>query len=152
MFGLVPFDRSKKNQLQNSEDRIFNMDRIFENFFNDALFPSFYSQSGLMRVNIRETDAAYELEAELPGVAKDQISIDLDADRLTISVNQDEKSEEKNERFIRRERRCCSMTRSFSVDNVDTEKITAKMEHGILYLTLPKKEQVKPQGRKIDIG
>jgi HSP20 family protein len=151
MFGLVPFDR-KKSQLQNaSEDRDWDIDRIFENFFNDAIFPSFYNRSGLMRVDVSENEKAYVLEAELPGISKDQVNIEINDDRLTISVDQDENDEVKDENYIRRERRRCSMTRSFSIDNIDTEKISAKMDNGILKLELPKREPTKKAVKKIDI-
>lgn len=151
MFGLIPFDR-RRNQMQNNEDRIYDMDRLFENFFNDAVFPSYYNRSGLMRVDIRETEDAFLLEAELPGIDKDQVNIDLENNRLSISVNQEDKADEKNERFVRHERRACSMTRSFAIDNIDEDKITAKMDNGVLKLSLPKKNPEKPQNRKIDIG
>jgi HSP20 family protein len=139
--------------MQNTaDDRSWDVDKLFENFFNDAVFPSFYTRSGFMRVDIRETDDSFLLEAELPGVSREQVNIDLDGDNLTIMVNQDESNEDKNERYLRRERRCCSMARSFNVENIDAEKIAAKMENGILKLTLPKKEPTRKLNRKIDIG
>lgn len=151
MFGLVPFDR-KRNQIQPGErDQEWNIDKIFENFFNDAIFPSYYTRSGFMKVDIGETDQAYWLEAELPGVNKDQINIEVDNGQLTISVEQDDESEVKDEKYLRRERHCCSMKRSFSLDNVNEEEITAKMENGILRLDLPKKEPQKTISKKIDV-
>lgn len=151
MFGLVPFDR-RKNQVQTNDDRTWDIDRIFENFFNDAVFPSFYNRSSFMRVDIKENENAYLLEAELPGVSKDQINIETDNDLLTISVNQDESKEVNESNYLRRERRCCSMRRSFNIENIDADNIKAKMENGILSLELPKHEPDKKAVRKIDIG
>jgi HSP20 family protein len=152
MFGLIPFDR-RRNQVQTTNnDRTWDIDRIFENFFNDAIFPSYYNRSSLMRVDIKDTENAYLLEAELPGISKDQINIETDNDVLTISVNQDETKEVNEDQYLRRERRCCSMTRSFNIDNIDTGKIKAKMENGVLMLELPKREPDKKAVRKIDIG
>ena len=71
---------------------------------------------------------------------------------LTISVNQDEATEEKSEQYLRRERRCCSMTRSFNVENINVDKIAAKLENGILRLELPKREVNPKQTKKIDIA
>ena len=136
----------------NQDDRVWDIDRIFENFFNDAVFPTYYNRSGFMRVDVKEEENAYLLEAELPGVNKDQLTIELDNDRLTISVNQDEHKEVNEEQYLRRERRCCSMTRSFNIENIDADKIKAKMENGILKLELPKREPDKKAVRKIDIS
>lgn len=66
-------------------------------------------------------------------------------------VVQDETQEEKNENYIRRERRQSSLVRSFGLNDVDQEKITAIMENGVLHITLPKLTEQKPRGRNIDI-
>ena len=152
MFGLVPFDR-RRNQLQNANaERAWDMDKLFENFFNDAIFPTFYNRSGFMRVDISENDKAYLLEAELPGIDREQVTIEVDDNILTISVNVDEKEDVKEDKYLRRERRCCSMTRSFNIENIDADNIKAKMEKGILHLELPKREPDKKVVRKVDIG
>lgn len=150
MFGLVPFER-KRNQMQGKEPNLFDIDCVFENFFNDSVFPSFYNRSGLMKVDIREDDDRYMLDAELPGISKDQVQLSVDDDLLTIEVNYNEENEEKNKQYLRKERRCGSMTRSFNLANVDVEAIEAKMENGILTLSLPKKEPDKKARRAIDI-
>ncbi|MCX7841632.1 MAG: Hsp20/alpha crystallin family protein [Clostridia bacterium] len=151
MFGLVPFER-KGRGLQRRNGDYFDIDSIFENFFNDAVLPSFFSKSNQMRVDISENDKEYILEAELPGVKKEEINLEVHDDRLTISVNRDESNEERKDNYLRRERRTSSMVRSFSIENVVSDKITAKHENGILTLVLPKKEETKPKGRKIDIS
>lgn len=154
MSGLIPFDK-KNNGVQRKNCSLFDlfdMDRVFENFFNDTVFPSHFNNSGQMRVDISENDKEYILEAELPGVKKEEINMEVHDDRLTISVKKDEKAEEKKDNYLRRERRTSSMVRSFSIENVVSDKITAKHENGILTLVLPKKEETKPKGRKIDIS
>jgi len=151
MFGLVPFER-KGRGVQRRNGDYFDIDSIFENFFNDAVLPSFFSNSGQMRVDISENDKEYILEAELPGVKKEEINLEVHDDRLTISVKKDENKEEKKDNYLRRERRTSSMVRSFSIENIVSDKITAKHENGILTLVLPKKEETKPKGRKIDIS
>ena len=150
MFGLVPFNKRNTDVEKKTHD-LLDIDSIFENFFNDTVFPSFYSNSGQMRVDIKETDKEYVVEAELPGVKKEEVNIQLDDDRLTISVERKEQSDEKKDYYIRKERRHCSMTRSFAVTNIMGDKVTARFENGVLSITLPKKEQTKPTGKKIDI-
>lgn len=131
---------------------LFDIDRVFENFFNDTIFPAHYSNSGQMRVDIKENDKEYILEAEMPGVRKEDINIEIEDDRLTIRVKSDESTEEKQGNYLRKERRASSMARSFSIENLLAEKITAKHENGILTLTLPKKEETGGKRRKIDIA
>ena len=150
MFGLTPYN-TRRNQMQNRTNNPFDIDRVFENFFNDSVFPSYYRQSGLMKVDIKDDGNDYVLEAELPGIKKENINIDVEDGNLTISVNQDEQTEEKNDNYLCRERRACSMRRSFSLDSIDSEKINAKMENGLLTLRLPKIEPSKPAGRKVEI-
>lgn len=150
MFELVPFNR-RKNQMQSKGRDIFDLERVFDNFFNDTVFPSYFSQSGLMKVDIRDEGEAFILETDLPGVKKEEINIDIGDGRLTISVNKDEQVEDKRENYICRERRASAMRRSFNLDNIDIEKINAKLENGLLTLRLPKSEAEKPAGRKIDI-
>ncbi len=150
MFELTPFNR-RRNQIQKRDRGLLDFDNFMEDFFNDTFFPAYFSHSGMIKVDIREEDDKYVLEAELPGITKDNINIDIDQDRLTLSVNQDEKSEETNENFVRRERRSYAMRRSFDVSSIDTDKISAKLDNGVLTMNLPKKENSEPKGRQIDI-
>lgn len=151
MSGLIPWKNSGVQKRNDSLLNFFDMDRVFDNFFNDSVFPSHFSNSGHMKVDISENEKEYILEAELPGVKKDEINLEVNDDRLTIAVNKDEKTEEKKDNYLRRERRTSSMIRSFSLENVASDKITAKHDNGILTLVLPKKEEVTVKGRKIDI-
>lgn len=151
MSGLIPWKNSGVQKRNDSLLNFFDMDRVFDNFFNDSVFPSHFNNSGHMKVDISENEKEYILEAELPGVKKDEINLEVNDDRLTIAVSKDEKTEEKKDNYLRRERRTSSMIRSFSLENVASDKITAKHENGILTLVLPKKEQVVVKGRKIDI-
>jgi HSP20 family protein len=150
MFGLTPY---RKNQgMRKVENGWLDMDSLFENFFNDSVFPAFYSNSGQMKVDIKEKEKEYVVEAELPGINKEDIKLELVDNNLTIAVERNEQVNEERENYIRKERRQCSMARSFYVENVDNEKVDAKFENGVLSVILPKKEQIEPNGRKIDIN
>ena len=104
------------------------------------------------RTDITEKDGKYVLEADLPGFKKEDISVDIDKDCLTITA--EHKSEEKEENadsYIRRERYYGSYTRSFNVKGIDTEAITAAYNDGVLTLTMPKKEPEVPAARRLEI-
>ena len=107
----------------------------------------------VMNTDIRETDDGYEMEIDLPGFKKEDVTVELDQGYLTISAsrgidkNEAESEEQlKKGNYIRRERYSGSCQRSFYVgDTVTNEDIKASFEHGILKLSIPKKapEQVK---------
>ena len=97
-----------------------------------------------MKTDIKETDAGYELEIDLPGFTKDEISAELNNCYLTVSaakgLDQDEQEKDTG-RYIRRERYAGSCQRSFYVgDDVTEEDIKGEFKHGILKLFVPKKE------------
>ncbi|MBQ7873560.1 MAG: Hsp20/alpha crystallin family protein [Oscillospiraceae bacterium] len=107
----------------------------------------------LIRTDIREEGGAYILEAELPGFKKDDLSIELNDNMLTISAEQNFEHEEKNENggYIMRERRRGSFRRSYDVTGIDTESLKASFENGVLTLTMPKLPELKPKAKSIAI-
>jgi len=109
----------------------------------------------LPAINVKENSDAYEIEVAAPGMSKNDFRINLEHNRLTISSEKkEEKKEEEKGHFTRREFSYQSFQRSFSVPEtlVDAEKITARYSDGILRITLPKKEEVKPKpAREISI-
>ena len=106
---------------------------------------------GSFRTDIVDKGDKFLLKADLPGVAKEDIHLDLDGNELVVSVKHEEDKEEKNENFVRRERVYGSYCRSFDVTGVDTDKITASYRDGVLELSLPKLAGKANAGRKIDI-
>jgi HSP20 family protein len=149
MFGLTPFKKNQGLSMGNSD--FWDIDSMFENFFSDSVFPVFYSNSRKMKVDIKDTENEYIFEAELPGVSKEEVNIELRNNTLTILVTKNEQVNEERDNYIRRERRQSSMARSFYVDDVDIEKIDAKFNNGILSIVLPKKEPGSHKNKKIDI-
>ena len=97
-----------------------------------------------MKTDIKETDTAYELEMDLPGFTKDEVKVSLEDGYLTVSaakgLDQDEQ-EKKSGRYIRRERYAGACERTFYVgEDVTETEIKGEFKHGILKLTIPKKE------------
>ena len=109
----------------------------------------------LMKTDVREMDNSYELDIDLPGFKKDEISIDLKDGYLSISAAKglDRDQEDKKGKYIRQERYAGACSRSFFVgEGVEPKDVSAKFEDGILKISLPK--QVKkelPQSPRIAI-
>lgn len=149
MFGLTPY---RKNQgIANRDGGFRDFDRFFEDFFNDSFFPALYNGASQMKVDIKESEKEYVVEAELPGVNKEDINIDLEDNQLTVGVQRNEEVNNDKENYICRERRSSSFSRSFYVDNIKNENVNAKFENGVLTIVLPKKDTGFKSTRKIDI-
>lgn len=135
-------------------------DDLFDDFFD---FPAFDDRemkkaqrklygrhaANMMKTDVQEHDDHYEVDMDLPGFKKDEISLELKDGYLVISaskgLDKDEK-EKKSGKFVRRERYAGSMSRSFYVgEDVKQEEIHAKYESGVLKLSIPKAEEKKPE-------
>lgn len=124
---------------KNNEEKKNNIVDDFQNFFMD----SFFSNKAL-KTDIIETDKEYVLKVDLPGVDKKDISLDFNNQYLTLSVNQEEDKDEQDQHFIRKERSRFSYSRSYYLDKADEEKIKAKMDNGILTISIGKNaEEIK---------
>ena len=104
-----------------------------------------------IKVDITEDDKAYKVRAEIPGVKKEDVKVQVEGNRVTISCEtKQEKEEKEGERAIAREIYQGSIYRSFTLaSEVDETKAEAKYENGILELTLPKKEGTS--ARRIEV-
>ena len=100
----------------------------------------------LPAVNIKETAEAFEVQMAAPGMNKDDFKIELDGNQLTISSEKQDHHEEKDgDRFTRKEFSYQSFQRVFQLpkDVVDSDKIGARYENGVLHLSIPKKEEAR---------
>lgn len=103
-------------------------------------------------VNTREGDDAYYIEVELPGVKKDNITIDVNDDTLTISGERVVKDEHKDDTFYKVESLYGKFERSFSLpEDVDTDKIEATSKNGVLEIKIPKVQKIEKAPKKIEI-
>ena len=123
-------------------DDMFDFD--FDKEFNRMMRPLYGKHAqNMMKTDVRETDNSYELDIDLPGFKKDEIKVELDNGYLSISASKglDKDEENKNGKYIRRERYAGAMNRTFYVgDNLTQQDIQAKFEDGILKISVPKKD------------
>lgn len=126
-------------------------DAFMNDFFQQPLFPAWFTGNKTMQVDIRETDREYIVEADLPGVKKEQVNLEFQHDILTIAVEQNEEINLEKEGYIRKERRSGSYKRSFHFEGIDENNITAKFENGVLTIVLPKKDSGQRKRKRIPI-
>lgn len=145
MFELIPFDRTIRHMA--SFDPFRELDNMERSFFGNTNVVSAF------RTDVSDTGDAFKLEAELPGFNKDDIKIDIENDCLTISAERklDTTDENKKSNFVKRERFYGSYSRSFDVTGIDVDTIEAAYDNGVLTLTLPKKKEVLPASRRLEI-
>jgi len=144
MFDLIPRRRNENKMVERSEDPF---DALWDSFFNNVRE---HSEVGF-RTDVKEKDDNYIIDAELPGMNKDDIKVEMEDNYLTISANNENYEEEEKEGYIRRERRRGSYCRSFYIENIKEDEIEAEYNDGILEIRLPKEEQTVTKKKTIDI-
>lgn len=121
-------------------------------FFEDFMRPFFAaSPVSSFRVDVKDEGDKFVLEAELPGVNRDSIVVDVNDGVLSIEAMWNENKKEDENGYVISERRSGSVKRSFNVENIEEGLITARYENGVLTLDLPKIQPEKKEPRKIDI-
>ena len=127
------------------------MDFPFEREFFKRTPSRRSSDQTLMKTDVKETDGTYELDIDLPGYKKEDVSAKLEDGYLTISASTNKNNDEKDKegRYIRRERYTGQCSRSFYVgEGVAQDQIKAKFENGILKLSIPKVEKQQEEEKK----
>ncbi len=118
------------------------------NFFSDILPDNLISNHKIMKLDIKEMTNDYQIVVELPGVDRENINLSVTDEVLTISVEKSEAINEENTKYIRKERKFGSYSRSFSIPNIDAEQISANYHDGVLIINIPKNE-TQPVSTKI---
>lgn len=147
MFDMVPFKKRK-------EDAFNQLARSFNDFFDDEWLTPFRTLTTSFKADIRETDQAYLVEAELPGFKKEEIEIDYAHPYLTIKAVRNEETNEENDghQIIRRERRYGEYVRRFYVQDIEEAGIRAALKDGILSLEIPKSKRANRKRIEIRDG
>ena len=123
--------------------------------FDDPFFADFFRQTAPhgFRVDVREQDDRFLLEAELPGMEPEQIDLSVQDHVLNISADLHTENKQEQDNYVFTERRTGHFSRRFDLDGIDEENIEAAYRHGVLTVTLPKlKPAEKPEARKITIN
>jgi len=146
-------DSMEPSNYWNPSSVLQEMERVFDEVrLGLGNIPFGLTGQRLPAVDLRDEGDHYLAEAELPGVRKDDVSIEVGDGTLIVRAERESGTEEKKEDYIRRERGYLSFYRHIPLpQNADTSKATAKMENGLLRVTVPKKEEVTPSRRQIDI-
>ena len=130
-----------------------DFDRIFDSMFTHDL-PQFSStKSWMLAVDVNETETEFFLSADMPGLDKKDVSVDIHDGVITIKGESAIDNEKSTDGYRIRERQLGSFNRSFRLpDNVNEDKVAAKFKNGVLTVTLPKTKEILPEGRQIKIS
>ncbi len=150
MFEMRPYNH--KNHMS-SYNPFRQMEEFEKHFFDDPF--GFFDSKMLaeFKTDISDNGKEYVLEADLPGFNKEDISIDVNNNVLTIKAERHSEYEEKDKKskYVRCERSYGSYSRQFDVSNVDTDHIKAKYDKGVLKLTLPKQPELSEKSKRLTI-
>ena len=131
-----------------------DMDTMIHSFFNtDWNFPVRDTRNWSPAVDVKETDNSFVLTADIPGLTKKDIKVNVANGKLSISGERSYETDQENDNYHYRERRFGTFDRSFNLpDTVDEENISASFKNGILSIRLPKHEVEIPKDRLIKIS
>ena len=146
MANLIPYGTGKRGLATTGFEDFYNM---LDDFFTDPWLSGRRVREGF-KLDVQQTDKEYLIEAELPGVNKEEVSLDLRDGTLSISVNREENVNEEKKNYIHRERRVSSMSRSVHLGDVDADAVSAKLDNGVLKISVPVKTPVDST-RRIEI-
>lgn len=137
---------------------IWNLPSLYDMFEGEPFFHSFFNkgnQLNLPALNIKEAENNYEVEMAIPGMKREDISIEMTNNLITVTGEKKEEKEEKEQKYHRKEFSYDSFSRSIAIpEHVDTDRIEASFTDGVLKLHIPKKaqKQSETQSKKISIA
>ncbi len=142
MFALTPF---RRHTLMGGYDPFREFENLERRFFGDTRLPEF-------RIDIREEDGGYILEADLPGYKKSDITIELEGTYMTVRAERKaESAAEDTGKYLRNERVFGSIERTFDLSGVDPDSLHASYENGVLAIRMQKKKAVEEKKKALPI-
>ena len=155
MSSLVRYNKSVPS-LFNRDEFLTPFSTFIDSYFNDLL-PSldigFFKNGAYPKVDVIDEENQVIINAEIPGLTKDQVSVEVDDGVLRIKGEKKEEDEQKGKNYVHRELKHSAFCRSFSIgENIDKDSVDAKFENGILNVTLKKTVPTpKAEPKKIEI-
>ena len=140
MFDLIPF-----------EHRNGNLFDAFDKMMESSFFGGTDKNFAPCRTDIIDKGDKYLLKADIPGFDKGEINIDIQGNQLNISAEHKEENKNEKNNYVRCERRYGAFSRSFDIEGIDSDNISASYDNGVLELSLPKIVETKPEPKKIEI-
>src|SRR6266571_4817477 len=136
------------------QDRMNRMNRLFrESYSPEGPEEALTTTSFAPPVDIYEDEHTITLKLEVPGIDEKDIDVRIEGNTLSVHGERKIEKEEKEENFRRVERQYGSFTRNFTLPTtVDSEKVTATYDKGVLKIALPKKAEAKPKQIKVNVG
>ena len=149
MAGLIPLNRRNANVARAGAgfEDFYNM---LDDFFSDGMMQGRSLLRDTFKIDIVEKETEYLVEAELPGVKREEINLNIEEETLNITLNRSEETNKEEKNYIHRERRTSSMSRRVRLSGANLAEIKAKLEDGILTVSIPKEIKTNTS-RKIDI-
>lgn len=125
---------------------------FFEAEFMKPFFGGLDSARAAFRVDVRDEGENYVLEAELPGLCRDDIKVDVEEGMLTISAQWTDDAQSERRDYVINERRSGRVQRAFALDNVLEDEISAEYANGMLMIKLPKRERMERSARRVELS
>jgi HSP20 family protein len=144
MANMVPL-HGRNRGLMGSDD-FYSM---IDNFFSEPWFMGRYG-AGAFKVDVQQRDNEYLVEAELPGINREEVDLQLSEGNLQISVKREESVNDEGRDYIHRERHYSSMSRSIYLGDAAAEGIKAKLDNGVLKIIVPRQKKID-QSKRIEI-
>ena len=142
MFALTPF---RRHSLMGGYDPFREFENLERRFFSDTRLPD-------LRIDIREEDGGYLLEADLPGYKKSDIAIELEGNYMTVRAERRSEGEgEEEKKYLRSERSFGSIERTFDLSGVDPDSLHASYENGVLTIRMEKKKAAEAKRKSLPI-
>jgi HSP20 family protein len=138
MAALIPFNRKYTAALPVGFEDFYN---VLDDFFSEGSGIRRNLARDTFKIDVEETPEDFRSQAELPGVKKVEINLELHEGKLTISVKKEENVEEEKKNYLHRERRLTSMARNVYLGDARAEGIKAKLEEGILTVIVTKEQK-----------
>lgn len=145
MAKLTPFN---KIHSANEKAEAYHFDLI-DSFLNNGVSRDIDYDT--FKIDIKDEDTKYTIDAELPGLTKDQILIKYDNNLLNIAITYEDEVESNDNNYIHKERQTCSMARTIQLRDIDKSKITARLVDGILKIDAPKLDEILNTSTTIEI-